>query len=146
MAPAARDWLGVLLERERLPEDLPPLRSKSCSRRWLPALSRQAQAVDAPLLAGLCGAQGSGKSTAAAAIASLLEESGLPTAVLSIDDFYRTRAEREHLAREVHPLLLTRGVPGTHDVAADGIRHRRLARRKPPAVAALRQVPRRPRA
>lgn len=116
MAPSARDWLGLLLERERLPEAyrrfaevvLAPLATR---------IARQAQAVDAPLLAGICGAQGSGKSTAAAAIASLLEESGLPTAVLSIDDFYRTRAEREHLARQVHPLLLTRGVPGTHDVA-----------------------------
>ncbi len=116
MALAARDWLGILLERERLPETyrsfvevvLAPLAAR---------MSRQAKAVAAPLLAGLCGAQGSGKSTAAAAIAGLLEEAGLPTAVLSIDDFYRTLAERERLAREVHPLLLTRGVPGTHDVA-----------------------------
>jgi D-glycerate 3-kinase len=29
---------------------------------------------------------------------------------------YLTRAERAVLAREVHPLLATRGVPGTHDV------------------------------
>jgi D-glycerate 3-kinase len=36
---------------------------------------------------------------------------------LSLDDIYLTRAEREELARTVHPLLRTRGVPGTHDVA-----------------------------
>ena len=36
-------------------------------------------------------------------------------AVLSIDDFYRTRVERATLAADVHPLLMTRGVPGTHD-------------------------------
>lgn len=35
---------------------------------------------------------------------------------ISIDDVYLTRAEREALARDVHPLLLTRGPPGTHDI------------------------------
>jgi D-glycerate 3-kinase len=35
---------------------------------------------------------------------------------LSIDDIYLTRIEREVLAIKVHPLLKTRGVPGTHDV------------------------------
>ena len=38
------------------------------------------------------------------------------TDALSIDDFYYTRKQREQYARTVHPLLLTRGVPGTHDV------------------------------
>jgi D-glycerate 3-kinase len=41
---------------------------------------------------------------------------GLNAINLSIDDFYLTRADREMLARTVHPLLATRGVPGTHDV------------------------------
>jgi D-glycerate 3-kinase len=41
--------------------------------------------------------------------------------VLSLDDLYLTRNERQQLAQQVHPLLLTRGVPGTHDVAL-GIR------------------------
>ncbi len=36
---------------------------------------------------------------------------------LSIDDIYLTREERESLSQRVHPLLRTRGVPGTHDVA-----------------------------
>ncbi|WP_340264632.1 kinase [Sphingobium mellinum] len=66
---------------------------------------------------GLCGAQGSGKSTLAAGLKQGFERSGVPTALLSIDDLYRTRAEREALARTVHPLLRTRGVPGTHDIA-----------------------------
>jgi D-glycerate 3-kinase len=65
---------------------------------------------------GLCGAQGSGKSTTAARLAAQLEASGHPAAVLSIDDFYLTRLERAELAANVHPLLATRGVPGTHDV------------------------------
>ena len=41
----------------------------------------------------------------------------MPAAVLSLDDLYLTRAERLELGRKVHPLLRTRGVPGTHDVA-----------------------------
>ncbi len=66
---------------------------------------------------GLCGAQGAGKSTLVAALAGALEDGGLPTAVLSLDDLYLTRSERRGLAAQVHPLLATRGVPGTHDIA-----------------------------
>src|ERR1700761_8133407 len=46
---------------------------------------------------------------------TLLEARGLTTANLSLDDLYLTLPERERLGREVHPLLKTRGVPGTHD-------------------------------
>ena len=38
-------------------------------------------------------------------------------AVLSIDDFYFEKSVRRQLARDVHPLLATRGAPGTHDLA-----------------------------
>lgn len=64
------------------------------------------------MVLGLCGAQGSGKSTLAAAVARAVPG----TVVLSLDDLYRTRAERRLLAASVHPLFATRGVPGTHDV------------------------------
>jgi len=70
-----------------------------------------------PLVVGITGPQGSGKSAAAGALALLLRDRGLRTAVLSIDDIYLTKAERARLAADVHPLLATRGVPGTHDVA-----------------------------
>lgn len=66
---------------------------------------------------GICGAQGSGKSTISDALASALRDDGIATAVLSIDDIYLTHDERKELAQTVHPLLATRGVPGTHDVA-----------------------------
>ena len=46
-----------------------------------------------------------------------LEARGLRAAVLSLDDLYLPHDERARLARIVHPLLATRGVPGTHDVA-----------------------------
>ena len=50
-------------------------------------------------------------------LAARLARSGLRTVVLALDDFYLTKAERSSLAKEVHPLLATRGVPGTHDLA-----------------------------
>lgn len=70
-----------------------------------------------PAVIGICGAQGSGKSTLARAVQDRCRQEGLASAVLSLDDLYLTHAERQALAREVHPLLMTRGVPGTHDIA-----------------------------
>lgn len=67
-------------------------------------------------LVGLCGAQGSGKSTTAARWARALEVRGKRTVVLSLDDFYLTKVQRAALAQDIHPLLAVRGVPGTHDV------------------------------
>ncbi|MGH8061070.1 MAG: kinase [Pseudoxanthomonas sp.] len=64
----------------------------------------------------IAGLQGSGKSTLAAQMADLAQSRGRRIAVLSIDDFYLTRAERERLAHDVHPLLASRGPPGTHDL------------------------------
>ena len=68
-------------------------------------------------IVGINGGQGSGKSTAAAFLKDeLLSAHGVRAVVLSLDDFYLPRADRERLALEVHPLFATRGVPGTHDV------------------------------
>lgn len=70
-----------------------------------------------PLVVGISGAQGSGKSTLTAHLAQRLGASGRRVAALSLDDLYKTRAERQTMARTVHPLFATRGVPGTHDIA-----------------------------
>ncbi len=69
-----------------------------------------------PMVVGLCGPQGAGKSTLAVGIMRALEARGRTSTVLSIDDVYLTRSERLRLAAEVHPLLAVRGPPGTHDV------------------------------
>lgn len=70
-----------------------------------------------PLLVSINGAQGTGKSTLTCFMQQIIEvESGYHTAVLSLDDFYHTRKTREDLAKNIHPLFLTRGVPGTHDL------------------------------
>ena len=79
-------------------------------------LESQGQA-DEPLFIGVNGAQGTGKSTLADFVRLALElDANWRVAVLSIDDFYLTRSERKELGVHVHPLLVTRGVPGTHDM------------------------------
>jgi D-glycerate 3-kinase len=64
-----------------------------------------------PLVVGLCGAQGSGKSTISAALVARFERA----VSFSLDDLYLGRAVRLDLATRIHPLFATRGVPGTHD-------------------------------
>ena len=99
---------------------LPPRFADLAARLHLPLVARIAQAAegrDRPLVVGLCGPQGSGKSTLTALVTRLLRRRGLKTANLSLDDLYLTHAERLVLGQTVHPLLRTRGVPGTHDVA-----------------------------
>lgn len=66
----------------------------------------------APLI-GVAGAQGSGKSYQC----RILTMANQPRfAHFSLDDVYRSRAVREELATETHPLFITRGPPGTHDL------------------------------
>jgi len=62
-------------------------------------------------LIGIAGAQGSGKTTLARGAAERMS-----AAHLSLDDVYLTKAERQALARDVHPLFAVRGPPGTHDL------------------------------
>ena len=69
-----------------------------------------------PYLLGISGLQGSGKSTLAREVKTQAEARGWPTEVLALDDFYYSRSDREALAHQVHPLLRTRGVPGTHEI------------------------------
>lgn len=71
---------------------------------------------DRPFVLGLCGAQGSGKSTLSADLAQRLNARGIRTAILSLDDLYLSHDRRAEMARVVHPLFATRGAPGTHDV------------------------------
>lgn len=69
------------------------------------------------LVVGFCGSQGSGKSTGVGVLRLFLEATGLRVATLSIDDLYLPKEARQRLAEDVHPLLATRGPPGTHDAA-----------------------------
>ena len=70
-----------------------------------------------PYFVGLAGGQGTGKTTISSLIKIILTKFfKLKVFRISIDDFYKTRKERISLSERVHPMLLTRGVPGTHDI------------------------------
>jgi D-glycerate 3-kinase len=91
------------------------------AKRWFfpmaKAIADKQKKTSKAIILGINGAQGSGKSTLADLLAYLFRENyQLNVVVLSIDDFYLTRQQREVLSKSVHPLLTTRGVPGTHDI------------------------------
>jgi len=70
-----------------------------------------------PLIIGLAGGQGSGKTTISSILTLILQKYfKLNVFKVSIDDFYKTRKDRNLLSKNKHPLLMTRGVPGTHDI------------------------------
>jgi D-glycerate 3-kinase len=84
----------------------------------LDLVAGSANGLARPFVLGLSGLQGSGKSTLAAAIQRLATRRRLPSVVLALDDFYLPLRTRKELAVHIHPLLRTRGVPGTHDIDA----------------------------
>ena len=70
-----------------------------------------------PYFVGLAGGQGTGKTTISSLVKIILTKYfKLNVFRISIDDFYKTRKDRINLSKRVHPMLLTRGVPGTHDI------------------------------
>ena len=70
-----------------------------------------------PYIVGLGGGQGTGKTTISSIITIILRKYfKLNVFKISIDDFYKTRKQRLSLSKKIHPFLMTRGVPGTHDV------------------------------
>lgn len=109
------DGLADFLAREGLPESFRETAELVCEPLAARAHRRRIDRKR-PAVIGLCGAQGSGKSTIAAWTVRLLQDRGLSAIALSLDDFYLTHEARQRLARSIHPLLATRGPPGTHDV------------------------------
>ena len=70
-----------------------------------------------PYFVGLAGGQGTGKTTISSLVRIILiKYFKLKVFRISIDDFYKTRKERARLSKKIHPMLMTRGVPGTHDI------------------------------
>ena len=67
---------------------------------------------------GINGSQGSGKSTFSEFLKDYLSKTyAMNVVVMSLDDFYFSRIERQIVAADVHPLFVTRGVPGTHNMS-----------------------------
>ncbi len=120
LAQLSRQLLGVYRE-EMARQQIEGPAEATFERVYLPLAAIMAKASSgrkAPLVVGVNGAQGSGKTTLCRLLTRLLETGfGLQVASFSIDDLYLTREERLELSRSVHTLLATRGVPGTHDVS-----------------------------
>lgn len=85
---------------------------------WLPLAMQLAsgrEQLGRPLLQGILGGQGTGKTTLAAVLKLILGHLGYQTLNLSLDDLYKTYAERQRLQQQ-DSRLIWRGPPGTHDV------------------------------
>jgi len=71
-----------------------------------------------PIIIGLSGSQGSGKTTVAEILGIILKSKfKLNVVYFSIDDFYKTLNQRKKMSKNIHKLFLTRGAPGTHDIS-----------------------------
>lgn len=87
-------------------------------RLWLPLAITLKQARDqlnAPLIQGVLGGQGTGKTTLTLILRHLLGVMGYRAVGLSIDDLYKTYRDRQQLI-QTDPRLRWRGPPGTHDI------------------------------
>ncbi len=85
---------------------------------WIPLameLAVKQKTLGRPLIQGILGGQGTGKTTMGRMLTLILSQLGAKTLSLSIDDLYKTYTERQQL-RETDPRLIWRGPPGTHDV------------------------------
>lgn len=108
--------ISTFLAAHQLPESY-----RAIAQKWFIPLADEISEHHAgakkPYFVGVNGCQGSGKSTLCDFLVFYLTEyKKLNVVSLSLDDFYLDKSSRNALAIKVHPLLATRGVPGTHDV------------------------------
>jgi D-glycerate 3-kinase len=85
---------------------------------WLPLgikLASQRQQLGRPLIQGILGGQGTGKTTMCKILSLILNQLGYQTVSLSLDDLYKTYSDRLLLTQQ-DPRLIWRGPPGTHDI------------------------------
>jgi D-glycerate 3-kinase len=112
-AERSPEWLSAACQLA--PDTLAPLLAF-----YLPLaehIARMQEAKRGAVTIGIQGPQAAGKTTLTHLLERVLTDvAELRVATLSIDDLYLSRAERSALAARVHPLFMTRGVPGTHDV------------------------------
>ncbi len=111
-------YIAEFLSQHRLPDNYRQTLEHHIAPIAQDLEQRQRKLKNRCLWVAINGSQGSGKTTMADALVVLLRHKHQLNAVaISIDDFYLTRAQRQTLANDIHPLLMTRGVPGTHDIA-----------------------------
>ncbi|MEI6895086.1 MAG: kinase [Colwellia sp.] len=110
--------LSNFIEQHKLPDKF-RLTVKNFYQPLADRIFSQFNKNDKAFFVGINGCQGSGKSTLTDYVAEyLMSKYHLNVVIMSLDDFYLPSESRKQLAREIHPLLATRGVPGTHDMPA----------------------------
>ncbi|PZV17452.1 MAG: glycerate kinase [Pseudanabaena sp.] len=85
---------------------------------WLPlaqSLANQQEKIGRTFIQGLLGGQGTGKTTLGIVLKVLLQHLGKTFLSISLDDLYKTYADRQKL-RDLCPEIIWRGPPSTHDV------------------------------
>ncbi len=107
------------LNKEKISGKSKAEKIKSLKKFYIPIsfwIENKYKKKDKILFLGLCGGQGSGKTTIAGILKIILKKFfKREIYVSSIDDFYKTLKDRDKISSSIHPLFRTRGVPGTHD-------------------------------
>ena len=114
-----KDYLKFLSKEKILNKSKKPL-IVTLKRDYIPMsfwIEKKYKEKGKTLFLGLSGGQGSGKTTTTAILKIILNKFFKRNVyITSIDHFYKTFHERNMLSKQVHSLLKTRGVPGTHDI------------------------------
>jgi D-glycerate 3-kinase len=83
---------------------------------WIPLAMQLVDTYQGhPLIQGILGGQGTGKTTMTKFLKLIFEHLGFVCVNLSLDDLYKTYKEREEI-KKLDPQIQWRGVPSTHNV------------------------------
>ena len=114
------DYLNFL-NKEKIFDQSKEAKIESLKKVYIPIsfwINNKYEKKRKTLFLGFSGGQGAGKTTIAKILKIILiKYFKRNTKVISIDDFYKTQKERYKMSNLIHPLLMTRGVPCTHDVS-----------------------------
>lgn len=110
-------FLSLMKENEKLPFSLSD-RLETLWHLWLSLailLAKKREKLGRPLIQGILGVQGTGKTTLAKILILILAKIGYSAISISLDDLYKSYSDRQELKKQ-DPRLIWRGPPGTHDV------------------------------
>jgi D-glycerate 3-kinase len=114
----ARSRLFCQLQQKKIEFPLLFEQLETLWKFWLPLaaqLAEHRQRLGRPLVQGILGGQGTGKTTLGKVLTYILSLFHYDTLSLSLDDLYKTYSERQQL-QKADPRLIWRGPPGTHDL------------------------------
>jgi len=90
---------------------------KPVAQKIAPIIVQEKQKLGRPLILGISGGQGTGKSTVCELLVKIFKrEHRLNTITFSLDDLYLPLTERKYIRDYIDSRLDRRGPPGTHDI------------------------------